>query len=452
MPTHSALVATIHQLLAHQRIDLSALASTLQIPLATIRRMTSPATAPVALAAWESLLKSVDATVHLNYAGERYPVHFPALNRNRMQAVYERMIGRTESNRRMRFEMLATSPKAITKIHAEREVQERRQSIETALTRELPAGTHHTASIFAPAAVMIAGVANTATLGRSCDALELVTGVRGRTHQLMCLPDEPRPMAILQSVLALVGIVVEVEISRAQSRWIIGQPTTTPTTFLKAVNQKTGATRGAPARKHLPSRPSQILAAILGDPALTKTLIATAHAAGISVSTRQHWQRRQRDPVLEALEMLVGALGGEITLHGRIERHIAPMVPTPERLDQAFQQTCSAYRCSVSRATGLTKDGLLQELQRRVEQTRTRVREHLRLMPATTDNGIVAWIRARRAALYSHQLGSVLELSLITGLNRGVIDRILLNEQPLDEPYRLAFQSVGISVTVSTRK
>lgn len=440
MPTYSALVATVHHLLVHHRIDLSAVATALEIPLATIRRLTSPATAPATLAAWESLMASIGATVHLFYAGERYPVALPVLNRKRIQEVHERMVERSCAARPM-------GP-ASNKDLVSREILTLRRSVETTIAHALPPGTHHSTSIFEPAAVMIAGVAVTATLGRSFDTLELVTGVPGIIHQQLCASDEQRPMAILQTVLAVLGIVVVVDSTMAQSQWIIGTAVPTPAAFRKVVNQHTGTTRGAPSHEHLPLGESQVFAAIQGEKALIPTLLTTARTAGIPASTLNHWERRQRDPILEALETMTAALGGSIALDGRISCRLAPVRPTAERLEQAFRQTCSSYRWSVGRATGLTGDALMKEVARRVESTRSRVLEYMPTLPPITAGSLVEWIRGRVTALRAAGSGSVLELALISGLNRSIIGRILQDAERLDASYRALFTTMNVTLNV----
>lgn len=445
----SSLVASIHHLLAQHRVNLSALATALEIPLATLRRVTAPATAPTPLCAWESLMQAVGAVVSLEYAGKRYPVPLPDLHQARMQEVHHRLVERLCLNRTLGPS--ARSQKMVTTAQAQREVQALRRTIETAITQALPPGTHHTTSIFAPAAAMITGVAAMSLLGRSYENLELVTGISGRSHRLLCTPDEQRPMAILQSALALVGIVVVVDCEAVSSTWVIGQAKSTPTAFQKATNQRTGAARGAPAHEHLPLAKSQILTALLGERSLAPTLISIARSAGVSAGSLAHWERRQRDPTLEALEALAAALGGAITLGGRISRRLTPAQPTRERLEQAFHQTCSSYRWSVGRATGLTDDALRREIARRVESTRSRVVVQVQHLPAMSSGSLVDWIRARRAGLQAVGHGSVLELSLISGLNRGSIDRILLDDTRLDAPYLTLLNELGMTPTIETQ-
>lgn len=449
MTSTSALVTTIHQVLALHRIDLSGISQAVRIPLATVQRVTTPTTAPIALTAWEALLRVVGASVVVEFQGERYPVALPSLEKKRVHEAHERLVERTYAASTITpLHRLQGKKEAMTREQARRQVSAQARQIARILKESLPTGRQHSPNIFAPAVAVITGVATAGVLGRSFEGLELVTGIPARTHRKLCAPDDQRPVAILQTVLALVGMVVVVE--HNTTRWVIGSPSASGKTFVKTMNQATGATRGAPAHEHLPLAPSQLLGLLVGEHALVQDIAEVAQRAGVVSSTLKHWERRRRDPTLEALEAMTAALGGHVILRGRIERRIIPSGPTPERLAQAFKQTCSAYRWSVGRATELTGGALMTEIRRRVEHTRVRVQEHLRLLPATEKSGIVAWIRARRAVLQTHGLGSVLELSLITGLNRRIIDRILLDADPLDGPYLRALTFLGISLTVTT--
>lgn len=450
MTYQSALVMTIHRVLAQNRINLAAIAKVTQIPLATIRRVTSPATAPTGLAAWESLLRAIGASVHVEFQGAPSQVDLPDLHAKHLHAVHERLVDRAyaepSSNLGHRRPKTRVSRKQVS-----RETTALRNRIVQILDDSLPTGRHRTTSLFAPVAAMISGVAAAGVMGRSFDTLELVTGVPGRTHRQLCTPDEQRPIAILQTVLGMAGVVVVVEHQKA--RWEIGHstPVAAPA-FLKTTNHQTGATRGAPSHEHLPLAPSQILNALLGERPIFQDLVIAATRAGISATTIRSWERRRRDPLLEALETMTAALGGRIILSGRLQRNLTPIDPSPARLEQAFRQTCSAYRWSVGRTTGLSGNELAEEVRRRVEHTRKRVREHLRLLPSPESNGVVSWIRTRRASLQKHGLGSVLELSLITGLNRSIIDRILLDAAPIDAVHLGAMEELGISILVSLRE
>ncbi len=445
MTTQSALVTTIHRVFALHRIDLAGIAGSIHIPLATVRRVTTPTSAPTALAAWEAMLRAVDASVHVVFQGKRYPVILSGLSSKKRQEVHARLAERTFADNTLGPTRQARTTGAMTREQASHATSALRRRVTQIISEALPTGKHRSTSLFAPVAAMIAGVAAAGVLGRSYETLELVTGIPGRTHRQLCAPDERRPVAILQTILGLVGMVVVIE--RRKAQWVIGQTTATSATFLKPTHEQAGA----PAHEHLPQAPSLILQAFLGERLIAQDLIAAAPRAGISQSTLKHWARRRRDPTLEALETLVGAMGGIITLHGRLEQRITPNGPTPERLDQAFRQTCSAYRWSVGRATGLTEDGLSKEIRRRVKHTRDRVNEHLRLMPGADGDGLVTWIRIRRAALQQHGLGSVLELSLITGLNRRIIDRILLDAESIDTAHVRALKKIGISITVTMK-
>ena len=422
MTYQSALVMTIHRVLAQNRINLAAIAKVTQIPLATIRRVTSPATAPTGLAAWESLLRAIGASVHVEFQGAPSQVDLPDLHAKHLHAVHERLVDRAyaepSSNLGHRRPKTRVSRKQVS-----RETTALRNRIVQILDDSLPTGRHRTTSLFAPVAAMISGVAAAGVMGRSFDTLELVTGVPGRTHRQLCTPDEQRPIAILQTVLGMAGVVVVVEHQKA--RWEIGHstPVAAPA-FLKTTNHQTGATRGAPSHEHLPLAPSQILNALLGERPIFQDLVIAATRAGISATTIRSWERRRRDPLLEALETMTAALRHQQFVAGYqqfpdqfagilVVDHRAAGHPDPEIVAGFADAIAAGARLAVARF----EMSLEAEVDQGVQLT----------IGANLDAAAVAAVAAVRATEFDELLAPETQTA-VTALAGGNVDFCLIDE------------------------
>jgi hypothetical protein len=401
-PTPPGLITALRALVAQRPMDLERLARRARVPVGVTRRLLSRSQSPRLLAQVEGFLHATGASLMAVIDGQAQEIRLVrAIPRAVPVAVPPETAYHGKSLRG------DTSPVAgETHVQSLREIL---RGILRARTRQdLSAWETH----------------------RAAAAAGLTAGVR----LAVCLDQNIPALTTLERILAALGIALVIH--RGPVTWHWGRESPLPADLLvtpDSQRHRPGARLGA----RTPLAPSPLVKALVLVGRLhDRAGFAQAKSFGLSAARLGRWRRAGVDQDLATLESAVVALGGRLVLAGATSVRILPIRLPKGRLRLVLRDAASARRSSVANATGLTGDPLEHELHVRVTRYRQKLLRQLALAePGPPATSMTEWVCRRRETLRDGgEPWSILALSLVTGLSRMAIKRLLerqIDEQPV---------------------
>jgi len=427
----SGLLAAVREVLAPYEGNLAGVASFARMPLPTLRLLLSNDTSHGMLAAIECFLRTQGAKVQIVIDRQQRPLTLAKVPK----AYLDQAVSTLVSMRTPKYETTsATTRMAAQRAEASVEVYQSgiRDDLAKPLVQRPP---KKAASLVALIHEILVARSEVGALTWNGHALAISAGIYQTKVRAAIRFGTPIPVATaLDRLMSVLGIRLTVTVSHRE--WTLGEPhRLPPLATLRQLPVRAPRPRIALGR-------SELIRALLD---LVETsrreLDEVAAAARVSMRRLLRWKESGTDRDLVALESVIAALGGRITITLRNPKRVIA-VPAPkvsaERLEASMRDLHSILRHATQRDTQLEDEELTEEIVQEIERRRHSLRailaEPLAGPPkrySSLGEGMHALIR-RRQAEPSSPAWSVIDLMVVTGVPRGSLTKLLALEGSTD--------------------
>jgi hypothetical protein len=427
----SGLLAAVREILVPYEGNFAAVARFARMPLPTLRLLYSNDTSHGMLAAIECFLRTQGAVVQIAIDLRSHPLTLATVPKAYLDQAASTLV----RMRTPKYEATSATPRMATK-RAAASVEVYQAGIRDDLDKPLvPRPPTRAASLVTLIHEILVARSEVGVLTWNDQALTISAGIYQKKVREAIRFGTTIPVATaLDRLMSVLGMRLIVTVSRRE--WTLGEPHRLPE--LAKLRQLS-----APApRPRVALGRSELIHVLLDLVATSKRELSdVAATAGVSMRRLRRWKESGTDRDLVALESVIAALGGKITISLRKPtRVIAVSAPevSGERLEASMRDLHGILRHATQRDTQLEDEELTDEIVQEIERRRHSLRATLKKLltgPTEQYSGLGEAMHAllrRRRAEPGAPAWSVTDLMVVTGVPRGALSRLLAMRGSID--------------------
>jgi DNA-binding phage protein len=444
----SGLLAAVREVLAPYEDNLAGIARFARMPLPTLRLLLSNDNSHGLLAAFECFLRTQGAKVQIAIDLRSRPLTLAALP----QAYLNQAVATLVGMRTPKYELTAPTPRMASQ-RASASVDIYQAGIRDDLAKPLAQRPpKKVASLVALVHEILVARSEVAVLTWNDQALTISAGIYQKKVRNAIRFGTTIPVTTaLDRLMSVLGMRLIVTVSHRE--WTLGEAHRLPALAkVRQIPTRIPRPQVALGRSEL----IHILLDLVEKS--TRTLTEVAAAAGVSDRRLQRWKESGTDRELVALESVIAALGGTITITLHKPTRVIT-VPAPEvsgeRHEVSMRDLHGILRHATQRDTDLEDEELTDEIVQEIERRRHSLRAALKKPLTGTPEQYSGLAKAMRALLRRRQaepgapVWGVTDLMVVTGVPRGALSRLLAMKGSNDAEHDLVALLTSFHATLA---